>query len=232
MERLETAPAAAADRPRLRASHVFAKVGVLLALAGLGLVLVQVPAVRELFDRAGPATRWLQAQGAWAGGVFTAGMTLLVLLGVPRLLFCPLAGAVFGFWAGLGWTTLATMLAYYMAFVFLRGAAQWRGGPLIAWPERLAFLRRDFGFGGVVIARLLPLPGMLTTVGLSLSGVSHRSYLLGSLVGLLPEAAPLVLLGSGLIEPNLRQLLKWSAAAVLFAVGAWLVVRGVGRRRL
>lgn len=219
----EAAPPPA--RPRLSRRLVLAKVGLLLALALLGIALSRVPAVREFFDRAGPATRWLQAQGPWAGLVFTGGMALLVLLGVPRLLFCPLAGAAFGFWPGLAWSTAATMLSYYSAFLFLRGAAWWRAEPLVQWPEKLAWLRGDVGFGGVVVARLLPLPGMLTTVALSLSGVGHRSYLFGSLVGLLPEAAPLVLLGAGLIEPDARQILKWGAALVLGVLGALLLAR-------
>jgi uncharacterized membrane protein YdjX (TVP38/TMEM64 family) len=226
--------ATTATRPRVSRTLVLAKVGVLLALALLGILLSRVPVVREFFDRAGPTAQWLREQGAWTGPVFTAGMAVLVLLGVPRLLFCPLAGAAFGFWAGLGWTTAATMLSYYSAFLFLRGAAWWRAEPLVNWPEKLTWLRGDVGFGGVVVARLIPLPGMLTTVALSLSGVGHRSYLLGSLVGLLPEAAPLVLLGTGVIDQNLRQLLKWGAVAVLGALGAWLVahhLHGRVRRR-
>ncbi len=219
--------AVARSVPRL----LLTKVLLLVALALVGAVLARLPGVREWFSPNGWLNHHLQALGAWGYPVFVAGAALLITAGVPRLLFCPVAGAAFGFWGGLATSTVATMSAYLVAFGWVRGRMEKRDEP---WelPARLSFLRQDPGVGGVVLTRLLPVPGLLGTLALSLSPVTLSAYGWGSLIGLIPEAVPLILLGAGLFEGSPKRWAWLGAGALgILVVCGWLIRRLLRRYR-
>lgn len=220
---------AAARAPRLGPRVLLIKALLLGVLALAGAALARIPVVREWLAPAGHLAPLLNQLGGTAIPAFILGSALLIGIGVPRLLFCPLAGAAFGFWEGLLISTVATMLAYLVTFLFVRGRLRERD---TEWtpPPQLAFLRHDPGLPGVIVARLAPVPGMIATVALSLSPVSRRTYLAGSLIGLIPEAVPLVLLGAGLLEGNPRQLAWLGAGAILLILGCYLLMRRLVRR--
>lgn len=226
----ERSPAAAADHAaRLGPRLLLGKALVLVALALGGALLGRVPWIRAALGPAGQLTGHLTALGPLAIPVFLVASTLLIALGVPRLLFCPLAGAAFGFWGGLAVSTAATMAAYFASFLFLRGRLADRDEPF-EFPPRLAFLRHDPGITGVILTRLLPVPGLLGTVALSLSPVGKRSFLAGSLVGLIPEAVPLILLGAGLLDSRPRHLAWLFAATILLILASFFLVRRLLRK--
>ncbi len=216
--------------PLVSPARVLTKGLLLLALAVFGVVVYRVTPLAGWLAPAGALAERIDALGAVGALAFVLAMAACVLVGVPRLLFCPLAGAIYGFWGGLGLSIAGTMASYYTAFLFLRG--RWSGSrPRLALHPKLRFLEHDPGLGGVVVARLLPLPGMVSTVGLSLSGVGHRIYLAGSLVGLVPEAAPLVLLGTGALQTDPRQIAQLAVAGLVCVMAAWLLLRHLVRRR-
>ena len=222
---------APAETPIVSPTRLLVKVLVLLALTVTGLVIYRATPVASWFEPAGHVALWFADLGPLGPFVFMVGMAAAILVGVPRLLFCPLAGALFGFWGGLGISLVGTLASYYVAFVFLR--ERYTGSPprLLLHPK-LAFLGNDPGFGGVVIARLLPMPGLVGTVALSLSGVGHRAYLGGSALGLLPEAVPLVMLGAGLLQGDPGHIAKLAVFGVLCVVVPWLLMQHAVRRRL
>lgn len=201
----------------------------LLALALAGAALSRIPAVREALAPAGHVSEWLRNMGGYGIPAFILGTGLLIAVGVPRLLFCPVAGAAFGFGPGLATSTAATMLAYFGTFLFIRGRLADRETPF-ELPARLAFLRVDPGLPGVILTRLIPVPGLIGTIALSLSPVRRRTYLLGSFLGLIPEAVPLVLLGAGLFEGNPKQLAWLGGGALLLVVACYLLMRRILRR--
>jgi uncharacterized membrane protein YdjX (TVP38/TMEM64 family) len=59
---------------------------------------------------------------------------------------------------------------------------------------------------------------MVITLGLALSSVSGPAYFVGSLIGLAPEAVPLVLLGAGLLPEGESGWLAWTLAVSLLVV--------------
>ena len=64
----------------------------------------------------------------WKGHIiFLFGVTFLILMGMPRLLFCAIGGMAFGWWLGLIYAVAATLLAYYLQFLFVR----WGGRPFV-----------------------------------------------------------------------------------------------------
>jgi uncharacterized membrane protein YdjX (TVP38/TMEM64 family) len=204
------------------------KAVVLLGIVVAGTVAYRFTPLKEWFEPAGQAAAWVRDTGVRGILAFYALSATLIFLGVPRLVFCPVAGAVYGFWGGLALSLVAPATSYYLTFLTLRGR---NDGPIPGLPRSLAFLSRDPGVSGVILARLLPLPGMLITLALSLSGVGRRKYLLGTLIGMIPEAAPLVLLGSGLLNPGPNRHIHFGAMALLLVAVVWFAIRGVRRRQ-
>lgn len=201
-----------------------AKAVILVILAMVGAFFARHPGVQAWMAPAGRLAESLRGYGGWGMPVFVLLSGILITLGVPRLLFCPLAGAAFGFWGGFLTSTIATMGAYTLSFLFIRGRLADRETPF-ELPARLSFLRFDPGVGGVILTRLIPVPGLIGTAALSLSPVRKRSFLLGSFVGLVPEAVPLILFGAGLFERNTKHLAWLVAGALLLVVGSLLLIR-------
>lgn len=228
-ERSTQQPRDNARAARLGPRLLLIKAVLLLALALAGAALSRIPAIREALAPAGHVSEWLRNMGGAAIPAFILGTGLLIAMGVPRLVFCPVAGAAFGFGTGLVTSTTATMLAYFGTFLFIRGRLADRETPF-ELPPRLAFLRVDPGLPGVILTRLIPVPGLIGTIALSLSPVRRRTYLLGSFLGLIPEAVPLVLLGAGLFEGNPKQLAWLGAGALLLVVACYLLMRRILRR--
>ena len=122
----------------------------------------------------------------------------LIMVGVPRLLFCALAGAAFGLWDGLWTSTLASVLGSFVAF----RAARWGGRDWLTqrFGQHRLFSRIVHAkptIGSVFLIRLLPVSNAIINVGLALSKVRNTAFLLGSLLGFLPQGVLAVLIGSG-----------------------------------
>ena len=201
----------------------------LLLLAVLGAVAYRFTPLKAWLAPAGEAAEWLRQSGPLGAAAFLAGMAALILVGVPRLLFTAVAGGLYGFWGGIGLSIAATMVSYYSAFLFIRGRRR-NGDPPPPLHPKLAFLARDPGIAGVVISRMLPVPGMVVTLALSLSPVSHRNYALGSLVGLIPEAAPVVLLGAGILDPKSSNYYRMALLALVCILLAWATIYFILKR--
>jgi uncharacterized membrane protein YdjX (TVP38/TMEM64 family) len=201
----------------------------LLAIAVAGAMAYRFTPLKDWLQPAGEAAAWVRQTGLRGAGVFLLGMSVLIVVGVPRLLFCPLAGALFGFWGGFGVSIVGTMISYYAAFRVIRGR---RGSTETARPmhPKLAFLAGQPGLAAVIVSRMLPVPGMIVTVALAMCNVRTSTYLLGSFVGLVPEAAPLVLLGAGILQTGAEAPLKLAVAALVCILVAWLAIHYLVRR--
>lgn len=222
-------PASVSGPGGLSARRILIKAAVLLAVVITGTLVYRLTPLKDWLQPAGGVAVWVRETG-WHGVlVFYAGSALLIFLGVPRLVFCPVAGALYGFWGGLALSLFAPTTSYYLTFLALRGRAE---GPLPNLPPGLRFLARDPGMSGVILARLVPLPGMLITLALSLSGVGRRKYLSGTLIGLIPEGAPLVLLGAGVVDGNVGRPMHFGALLLLLIGVFWLAWRRVRQKQL
>lgn len=154
--------------------------------------------------------------------VFMAAVTALVAAGCPRLLLCPVGGLLFGFWGGLLWTQTATLLGSYLTFLFVR----WGGRePILRrWP-RLGQWHIFIGSRGVLSVmaiRQLPVASVFLNALFALSPVRHRAFLLGTLLGNLPEAIPCTLLGSSAARSTFWRGAGQAALAAILLVVLWI----------
>ncbi|HPO42207.1 MAG TPA: VTT domain-containing protein [Verrucomicrobiota bacterium] len=215
----ETRPPEPAARP----GALLVKALLFLAIAIAGIVAYRFTPLKEWLQPAGAAADWVRQTGFRGVAAFFLVMALLIVVGVPRLLFCPLAGALFGFWGGMAMSVLGTMASYYAAFLVIRGRRHNTNQAPPLHPK-LAFLADQPGLAAVIVSRMLPVPGMVATVALALSNVRTGVYLAGSLVGLIPEAVPLVLLGAGVLHSGFEKFFKLALAAFVCILAAWVAI--------
>lgn len=146
-----------------------------------------------LADRGGMAMVW-----------FVSLTALLMTVGVPRLLFYAFGGLAFDFWLGLQLALLGSMLGSFLAF----RAARWAGRD---WLLQRFGHRKMFAklaqtrptATAVAMVRMLPVSNFLLNVGLSLSRVRNRDFLLGTFIGFLPQGVVACLVGSGVGDESL-----------------------------
>lgn len=187
--------------------------------------------LRHLLDEPRLLAERIRGMGAWAVPGFTMLTALLVMLGVPRLALCALGGMVFGFWQGLLWSQLGTMLAYYAVFVIVR----WSGGRLLgkysSRMERYSGIVGGGGVSAVIIARQVPLHGMLINAMLALASIRHWHFLAGTMLGILPEGIPCVLVGSGLGMQGAMEMTAYLGGVLAALAVLWLLLRYHLKRR-
>lgn len=201
------------------------KMGV-LALVVIGLLaVVYLSPLREWLGRLKEVSEWVKGLGFWAPLIFTLTVAVLVSAGVPRLIFCFLAGMTFGFWTGLLWAQLGTLLGSYGVFLLTRsGGRDWAQRYLSKRGKLRDSLRQE-GTAGVIFARQLPVPGMLVNLACGLFAISHRQFLVGTALGQLPEAVPCTLIGAGTLGASFSKSLGLISLAVAAAVVLWVGLR-------
>jgi uncharacterized membrane protein YdjX (TVP38/TMEM64 family) len=195
---------------------------VLLLALGLAVWVLYASPLRSWLGDLPAVRRQLEGFGAAAPIIFAVGVSVLVALGCPRLIFCPLGGLLFGFWTGLFWTQLGTLLGSYLTFLFIR----WGGQQLVRrhWHRvaRLDQFLRERGLVAVLVMRQLPISSGVLNLLFALSPVRHRAFLLGTLLGNLPEGIPCTLLGGSLLLHDWHQGALWVAGAVGLLVAVWV----------
>ncbi len=202
-----------------------AKAGGLLVLVAVCLSVAYATPLRTYVSQVEEMRRWICSFGPWAPLTLTALIAGLVAIGVPRLILCGVAGLVFGFWTGLTSVTLGTLTGYYLTFITVR----WGGRDLTLdhWARcrRFCHLLARGGIESVLLLRLLPINGFIVNLGLAVTTVRHRDFLMGTLIGSLPEAVPMVLVGAGLLHPSVGKTVGLLLLAIALAVVAGIGVR-------
>ncbi len=179
---------------------------------------------------------WLKSGQNWKRNIDEFGIAahlafgglsaLAVMLGLPRLPLCSVAGAVFGFKEGLAISWLSSTLGSYGAFLLARwggrGVTEQR---ILRWPW-LKSLFASPSLLRVILVRQLMVPGVVLNLLFGMTPVRHRVFFTGTLIGYLPLNVALTLVGSGLGKETLAESLKQilTALAVINIV-AWIVVR-------
>lgn len=202
--------------------------GGLLALG----VLTWLPPVRHaILDPESRIKQFIHDSGPWAPVVFTAAVAGLVVCGLPRLAFHLLGGALFAFWGGLLWSSIGTLIGYGVVFFAVRqlGLRELILRKHPAW-EKLAAKIKHNTIPAVILFRQIPLPGMVANIVLGLSPIRRREFFIGTSIGLIPEAVPMVLIGSGLRKEDQGHMALCLFGAVVLFIAGWVAWGAYTRR--
>lgn len=178
------------------------RLGILVAvLAGAACAMYFTPLGGMLKDPQ-RLRQLLSHMGIWLYPAIVAGTAVIVAVGVPRLPVCFVGGVLVGFWRGLLLVQLGTLLGDYALFLFVRWGG--RGYVQHHWPrlQRMADAIHKQGVMGVILVRQFPVPATLSNLVLGLSRLRHRDFLLGTTIGIFPEAIPVTLIGGGLMKES------------------------------
>ena len=204
---------------------------ILIGIVLLGLILMNVTPLRSLLARTELLGAWFIQRGLFGMALYIAGVTLLVCLGVPRLLLCSIGGMAFGFWQGLILTQAGTVLGFYVVFNLVRHAG-WSFSFLRHRPNLNAVQKR-IGKGGVMSVfgmRMMPLSGFYSTIMMGMLPLRHPHFLLGTFLGTFPQAIPATLIGAGATQETLQTSIAFIVAAVIAFVIIWFAIDAYRRK--
>jgi len=197
----------------------------LAVIAAVLFAVIYLSPLREQLGRVRELSEQVRGLGWWAPLVFTVAVAVFVAIGLPRLFFCVLGGMALGFWQGLLWAQLGTLLGNYAVFIVARSwARDWAKRYLSMHGKLNNLLQRD-GIAGVILARQLPVPGLVINLACGFFSVARGDFLLGTVLGQLPEAIPCTLIGAGVLQASFRQSLSLISLGVGAAVVVWTALR-------
>ena len=169
----------------------------------------------DLLNQSERIKDWIAAMGYAAPVIFTLTVALLTAIGLPRLLFCTLAGMVFGFTWGFIWSHLGTLLGAYLTFLF----ARWSGRDFIRHKfPKISSISKSTpakGWKAVLLMRQLPISGLYNDILLGISKVSQKDFWIGSFIGFIPLGIPATLIGAGALQLDLRDIAQYLGLATV-----------------
>lgn len=166
--------------------------------------------------------------GIWASGaLFVLIAAGVIILGVPRLWVCGVAGAVYGVSLGVVLALISSLVGattvYWLGRSLLAGVVQRRFvGRLALWGE----LFRRNAFWWVLYSRLIPFTNtMINSLLCGCCRVPLGPYLAGSFLGFIPLTLVFVAFGSGGAKGNAWQVVLGLALLLLAFLCRLLVKR-------
>jgi uncharacterized membrane protein YdjX (TVP38/TMEM64 family) len=203
-----------------------------LAVTASIICVVHLTDLRDYLENTAQLKAAIQQRGIWAPLFFIGISAILIIVGMPRLLFCALGGMLFGFVKGLLLSLAATIIGAYGTFLFARWGTREFVTRWVKKDNRISRMLKNPSLLAVFLARQVPVGGIIISLMLGCSKVGHVNFLIGSLLGFIPEAIPATLIGSGAGKSS--TLLAFSqiiAAAVIVMVGGYIVVRVISSYR-
>lgn len=215
---------------------VTSRLGKLMVLLFVGLLLLALQSIIAKGNPHGDLQMMRERLNAYhlgGGAGFFIVATVLTFAGMPRLVFFALGGFLMGFTEGFLIALCASVTGSFGIFALLR----WSGRDWLTKRfGKRRFIKRltaiEPTIFSVCMARQLPVSNLMINAGLGMSRVKSPAFLLGSLVGFIPQGAVASMIGSGASGDSASE--QWvrmaSAAVVIFGMGLW-VWRGRQRRK-
>lgn len=202
------------------------KVAVLAVAVALGLAgLVYLRATGTHYADIVEALKKFVRSCANTNPVFyVLALGILPYLGVPSSLIYFVAGSVYGWAIGLGWSALGLTLNLSLGYVI---GTRWLRGPVKRWMERRGWRTEvppgEFG-RLVILTRVLPGPPLVAqNFFLALAGVPFGQYFLISLPLTLLYAAGFLLTSGELMKGNVKLAIAGVSLIVALAMLAHIV---------
>ncbi|HEB95339.1 MAG TPA: DedA family protein [Sedimenticola thiotaurini] len=198
-------------------------------LLGLGAWLLYLLPYQDLPGWVEALGRGTAALGWYGPLLFALASAGLTGVGVPRLLMTGVAAALFGVVTGLLASLSGTLLGAWLTFLLARWSGHEAG--LDRWPglRRFSGLLASQGIVPVLLIRQLPLSSFFINLLLGLTAVRTRDFLIGSLIGFLPEAVPVALIGAGLVQSDRALMLQYLLLGLVLLLAAGLLLRWLHR---
>ena len=183
------------------------KVCILVAVVVVCLILVKIARLDKYFDDPEWRRNLRKAMGTWLPLIYVLAGTLLTALGVPRLLYVWLGGALFGATFGAVWGQTASVagsfLGYWFGYSLGREWVQRKFGKKFARLERRL---HDEGFVILLPVRLCPVGNnTLTNYLAGASAMRLWAFFNATMIGHLPLTIFLSMVGSGLVKSKHHQ---------------------------
>ncbi len=209
--------------------RAYIKTGMVVLVLALFVVILNLTPAGEYLN-----VEELQAlvseTGAWAPLVFFGLAATLIFVGAPRLIFCALGGALFGFVEGLALSQMATMLGSLGPFLFARWSArEWVTARLSSFKIAREHLQNP-SVMDVFLLRHIPIWGVFINLLLGSNNVRLRTFFIGSFFGFLPQGIVFTLIGSGIGEESTLMFVSRVWCAILVLVVAAIITRRVTQR--
>lgn len=201
-----------------------------------GLIVAYATPIRSVTEAwlhgdAGPRT-W----GAWAPFGFALVSALAIAVGVPRLFFAAVAGALFGVVSGFFMAEAGAILGCIVTFLGARALGRTYIEARFATPgarvRRALDLASRHGVAANLLIRSAPVGNFfVTNVLMSLSRVSVRDMLVGTSLGTIPGTLAFALIGSGAVSGHAGPIVTGSFFFLVWGIAyARLVLPWLRRR--
>lgn len=173
---------------------------------------------------------YLQSYGAWGPVALAAAQLLQVIVAViPGHVFLIAAGYVYGFWPGLILNMICIVAASQLGFAL----ARWTGRPIV---DRLVdkktldkwySIGEKQGFTFFTIAFVLPMfPTDMMNFVAGLTGIKGTQFLAANILGRLPSAIMLTMIGAyGIRFANWQWGIIAAIIVLVFVIGRTVVYR-------
>jgi uncharacterized membrane protein YdjX (TVP38/TMEM64 family) len=201
----------------------FIKALVLFSVLLTGLLIVYLSPLKSYLGNLQEIKAELARMGMAASLLYTLGVSILVAFGFPRLFLCPVGGMAFGFFWGVVWSEIGTLMGSYTQFLFMR----WGGRELTfrrkSTLKYLTQLLKRRGIPAIILIRQLPITGIFPNLFFALMRVKHLDFLVGTALGYLPETIPATLIGTGMMQNSFQKSFGYISAAIILLMLIWLL---------
>jgi len=198
----------------------------LVLVVGAVMLVAHFTPMRAWLENAQEWKRTVKEFGWVSRAAFLGGTALAVMMGLPRLPLCGVAGLLFGFAEGLVLSLVGSTLGSYGAFLavrygFRKGvAAQAEKRPWLGKMLKKPSLLKVFW------VRQLVLPGVVLNAVLGVADTRHRIFLAGTFLGYIPLNVAATLVGSAPGKASLSEtVMQLMAALAVINVVVWLLWR-------
>ncbi len=166
--------------------------------------------------------------------IFLSIAIIMCTIGFPRQIVCLTAGIVYGFWFGIFYATIATVVGAIIAYNW----ARWLGhewGKKYLFTSRLRKIHHFIQinpFHTVLICRLMPIgSSVLLNTMAGIVGISILPFLCATFLGSFPQTVVFVLLGGGLRIGYASQIIISLLLLVIsITVGLFLMKRSFNKK--
>lgn len=166
--------------------------------------------------------------------IFLSIAIIMCMVGFPRQLVCLTAGVVYGFWLGIFYATIATVIGALLAYNWARWLGHEWGKKYLSHAKlkKIHHFIQTNPFHTVLICRLMPVgSSVLLNTMAGIVGISVMPFICATFLGSFPQTVVFVLLGGGIRIGHFGQItLSLFLLAVSILAGLILMKRSFNKK--